>query len=53
MRRSEGERRGDAEACCTEFSQKLVASLQADARLIGKSNEELIDEYYGTKGRMS
>ena len=34
------ERRGDAEACCTEFSQKLVASLQADARLIGKRNED-------------
>jgi hypothetical protein len=41
-----------------ELLQKLISEYRSrsrrsnDARLIGKSDEELIDGYYGTKGRM-
>ena len=42
-----------------ELLQKLISEYRSqyrrpnDARPIGKSDEELVDEYYGTKGRMS
>ncbi len=42
-----------------ELLPKLISEYRSqyrrpnDARLIGKSHEELIDEYYGTKGGMS